>query len=323
MTTPAPAPNPPHTSGFSANTLKQYKSVLNRLTQEELLPLLQKHPKLVIHWINSSASPTGSIQTQNSYISTILWHLRSEYPSADVTKYVEEGKRLQLLRNEDAKKQTLPPAKLESLMAWSDVLALKEKAKEQLNDEDHLLYLLYTEMPPLRADFCNLRILFRNRAGMTGNYIIISKKKMTLVLQDYKTAKTFGKREFVLPEAVVEQLKRCFRVIYEDVVPPSILNMTENALSKRVSSIFEKLSGKSMSINLLRHSFVKQFLATPRTILEKEQMALRMLHSKTLQEQYDVLPQPEPQPEPVVVIETAPEEEATLSDEEHSLDFLA
>ena len=307
---------------LSPNTLKLYKSVLNRLTQEELLPLLQKHPKLVIHWISSSASPTGSIQTQNSYLNTILWHLRKEYPSADVTPYTTESKRLQLLRNDDAKKQALPSNKMENLLEWKGVIDLKEKAKTTLNDEDYLLYLLYTEMPPLRADFCNLRIYTRDKAGLTGNYIILLKKKFNLVLQDYKTAKTFGKRVFELPAAVVEHLKSTWAKAPDAKVPSSVLNMTENALSKRVSSIFERLSGKSMSINLLRHSFVKQFLAIPRTILEKEQMAQRMLHSKTLQEQYDVLPVA--QPEVAVVIETAPaEEEATPSDEEHSLDFLA
>ena len=306
--TPAPA--------LSPNTLKQYKSVLNRLTQEEILPLLQKHPKLVIHWINSSASATNSLATQNSYLNAILWHLRKEYPSADLSFYTTESKRLQVLRSADAKKQTLPPAKLESLLSWKEITELKSKAKETLSDEDYLLYLLYTEMPPLRADFCNLRILPRDKAGLTGNYIVALKKKFSLVLQEYKTAKTFGKQVFDLPKSVVEHLKQTWK----DAKPPSsILSVTENALSKRVSSIFERLSGKKVSINLLRHAFVKQFLATPRTILEKEQMALRMLHSKTLQEQYDVLPQPEKKEEAVA------EEEAqeTLSDEEQSLDFLA
>ena len=318
---------------LSGNTLYQYTSVLRRLKQEDLLPLLHKHPKLIVSWITASASKSQSIDTQNSYLTAILWYLRKEFPSADLTVYTEESKRLQLLRKEKAKRQILPEKKMDNLMPWSDVISdqMKGAAKEHLSDEDHLLYLLYTQMPPLRADFCNLRILTRNKTGITGNYIIINKKKHTLVLQDYKTAKTFGKREFALPELVVEQLNRLFRDLYEDVVPNSILNMTENALSKRVSSIFERLTSasgykgglKSMSINLLRHSFVKQFLAVPRTILEKEQMALRMLHSKTIQEQYDVLPQPPPQPEEAVVIETAPEEGATPSDEEHSLDFLA
>ena len=304
------------TPALSPNTLKQYSSILNRLKEEDLFPLLQKHPRLVTLWISTSASKTGSVDTQNSYLNAILWHLRKEYPSADLSFYTTESKRLQLLRKDKSKQQMLPEGKLDNLLSWKEITELKSKAKETLSEEDYLLYLLYTEMPPLRADFCNLRILPRDKAGLTGNYIVALKKKFSLVLQEYKTAKTFGKQVFDLPKSVVEHLKQTWK----DAKPPSsILSVTENALSKRVSSIFERLSGKKVSINLLRHAFVKQFLATPRTILEKEQMALRMLHSKTLQEQYDVLPQPEKKEEAVA------EEEAqeTLSDEEQSLDFLA
>ena len=296
----------------SPATQKQYASILNRLKAEELFPLLQKQPKLIVSWIGASASKSGSIDTQNSYVNAILWHLRKEFPTADVSAYVEESKRLQLLRQEKAKKQTLPAGKMENLLTWPEVLALKEKAKSDLVDEDYLLYLLYTEMPPLRADFANLRIYTRDSAKLTGNYLLTGNKRYRLVLNEFKTAKTFGKQVLELPEAVVAHLRVMWAKEPESKVPDAILEMTENALSKRVSSLFEKLSGKSMSINLLRHSYIKQFLSVPRTIVEKEAVAKRMLHSKVLQEQYDVLP-----------VAPLQSEEVAPSEEEHSLEFLA
>jgi hypothetical protein len=83
--------------------------------------------------------------------------------------------------------------------------------------------------------------------------------------------------------------------------------MTENNLGKRVTAIFEKLCDKKMSINLLRHSYIKHFLSTKRSILEREALALKMLHSTGLQEKYDIIHlQDDPPEEEASATETTP-----------------
>ena len=82
--------------------------------------------------------------------------------------------------------------------------------------------------------------------------------------------------------------------------------MTENNLGKRVTAIFEKLCDKKMSINLLRHSYIKHFLNTKRSILEREALALKMLHSTGLQEKYDIIQLQDDPPEEESVPETSP-----------------
>jgi len=71
-------------STITSNTKKCYECCINRLKQEDIFPLIQKHPKLVINWINSSSSKTNSLSTQNSFISAILWYLRTEWPTTDL-----------------------------------------------------------------------------------------------------------------------------------------------------------------------------------------------------------------------------------------------
>ena len=93
-----------------------------------------------------------------------------------------------------------------------------------------------------------------------------------------------------LPDSVKAQLDKIVTPTYEQ---SSILRMTPNLLSKKVTAIFEKLSGKRMSINLLRHAYIKHFLSKKRSIKEKEALAKKMLHSTTLQEQYDLVPEEE------------------------------
>jgi len=297
-------------STITSNTKKCYECCINRLKQEDIFPLIQKHPKLVINWINSSSSKTNSLSTQNSFISAILWYLRTEWPTTDLTAYTTESKRLQALRKDLAKKQILPEAKMSEMLEWNDVLKLKEKAVKELSKDDLLIYSFYTEMPPLRADFTNLQIYPRYAEGRAGNYIVSSNNLINwrIVLQEYKTSKTFGKQVRTLPINLILLIKEARKESGD-----KLLCMSENVLSKRVTSIFEKLSGKSMSINLLRHSYIKYFLSVKRTITEKEQLAKQMLHSKDLQERYDI-----------ITPSSTPSSSSVDSEEsEHSLDFLA
>ena len=286
----------------SATTQKTYTSCLNRLKTEGVFDRISTAPAEVVAWITTSASKSGSIDTQNTYINAILYHLRMEAKpeTAPAEKiFVDEGKRLQVLRNAKSKKQTLPETKLAEMMEWPEVITLDEKAKKDLSAEDYLIYSLYTKMPPLRADFVSLSIFPRYTKSRTGNYILSSKddKKWRLVLNNYKTSKTFGQQILSLPVSIVALLK--------DKKEP-ILVMTENNLGKRVTAIFEKLCDKKMSINLLRHSYIKHFLSTKRTILEREALALKMLHSTGLQEKYDIIQLQDDPPEEESAPETSP-----------------
>ena len=288
----------------SATTQKTYTSCLNRLKTEGIFERISTEPAQVVAWITANSSKTGSIDTQNTYINAILWHMRSQIDIPDevvarLKVYVDEGRRLQVLRNAKSKKQTLPEAKLAEMMEWPDVVALDEKAKKDLSAEDYLIYSLYTKMPPLRADFVSLSIFPRFAKTRSGNYIVSSKdeKKWRLVLNNYKTSKTFGQQSLPLPSSIVALLK--------DKKEP-LLVMTENNLGKRVTAIFEKLCDKKMSINLLRHSYIKHFLSTKRTIVEREALALKMLHSTGLQEKYDIIHLQDDPPEEEAAPETPP-----------------
>ena len=276
----------------AATTQKTYTACLNRLKTEGIFDRLRAAPAEVVAWITANASKTGSIDTQNTYINSVLWHLRplsgaepTDEIAAALEVYIKEGKRLQVLRNAKSKKQTLPEAKLTEMLEWPEVLMLDEKAKKDLSAEDYLIFSFYTKMPPLRADFVNLSVLPRFVKTRPDNYIVYSKNinKWRLVLNNYKTSKTFGQQIITLPASISELILGGKDDSF------LVLNMTENNLGKRVTAIFEKLCGKKMSINLLRHSYIKNFLSTKRTIVEREALAKKMLHSTGLQEKYDII----------------------------------
>lgn len=258
---------------MSNTTLKQYASCIKRLSSAGFSDFIDF--KKVINWIRTEASPSGSPETQNNFLSAILNALGdSELAGA----YQEEKKRLKVIRDARQKKQSLD----KEVVAWTAVQALQPKALAELSSEDYLIYSLYTFVPPVRADYCGL--VFTSKPGddlSTKNYILTSEGDWFFVFNDYKTQKTYGQVKNIIPDDLKEILKT-------HEADGSILNLSENALTKRVISVFKKL-GVATSITGLRHSFITHFLSKKRSILEKEVIAQMMMHSTGLQERYDIL----------------------------------
>jgi hypothetical protein len=227
--------------------------------------------KKVIQWIRTEASPSGSPETQNNFLSAIL-HSLGDVPAT--APYKEEQKRLKVLRLAKQKSQALD----KETVPWADILALEPKALTDLSSEDYLIYSLYTLVPPVRADYCGLVFSKEER---DDNYISTSQPVWFFVFNRYKTSKTYGRITNRIPDRLHDILQS-----YES--DGQILPLSENALTKRVISVFKKL-GVATSITGLRHSYITNYLKQKRSILEKEEIARQMMHSTTLQERYDIL----------------------------------
>jgi hypothetical protein len=235
---------------------------------------IQSNPGHTISWIKSSASPSGSLETQNNFLSAIISDLPKGSPLA--LPYQEEAKRLKVLRDEKQKSQQLD----KPVADWNDILALDVKANTELSKEDYLIYSLYTVLPPVRADYCNM-LFSATPLDENTNYISTAQPKWYFVFNQYKTSKTYGQITTPIPEPI--------KTLLEPYLPQGICKMSENALTKRVISIFKRLGMPGMSITLLRHSYIKEFLKTKRTIKERELVSRQMHHSTTLQERYDLI----------------------------------
>ena len=94
-------------------------------------------------------------------------------------------------------------------MEWPEYLELVQKMKreakslrgtlskrEKIKLQDYLVVLLYS-FYPLRNDFGDVRVVTpakykKLEAGNQLNYLVDGPKDMTLILQEYKTAGTYG-----------------------------------------------------------------------------------------------------------------------------------
>jgi hypothetical protein len=62
--------------------------------------------------------------------------------------------------------------------------------------------------------------------------------------------------------------------------------MNETHMSKKVGDVFEKLLGKRVTINILRHSYISHMKRKEPSLKEKEGLAKSMMHSVTMDEMY-------------------------------------
>jgi hypothetical protein len=248
-------------------------------------------PKKVIEWIKERSSPSGNIGTINQYLSAVRWRIKQETSSVELLKpYKEFQESLRKLRDEKAKSQTLPEEKKDGVMTWKDIEGLNDKAKEILSPQSYMIYALYTMTPPVRADYANMVLVNYNRKDKSKNYCVVSKKNVYFVFNHYKTSNTYGQVVLTAPDDLAKVVRDTVGShSFESGKSMLLGDMTENALSVRVKDIFERLTGKNMSINSLRHSYITSFLSTPKTIRQKEVVAQKMLHSYITQETYAVM----------------------------------
>lgn len=132
--------------------------------------------------------------------------------------------------------------------------------------QKYLIIHLYTELPPLRNDYAMTRIINSLQAqgvvtdyNIVENYINLNDK--TLVLQNYKTAKTYGTKVITIPQKLVniirrfEKFKKNYNVTHDFMLlnTTDLKPMSRNNLTKALNKIFYP---KKISSTILRKVYL-------------------------------------------------------------------
>jgi hypothetical protein len=152
-----------------------------------------------------------------------------------------------------------------------------------------LIASLYTLQPPVRADYGEMKVFARRSSKRTGNELIYGQKNKPayFVFREYKTAKTYGPVEIRVAPALLSVITGWFEHLGK--TPKHLLGrpVTPNDLLGLINHAFRSTK-KDIGVNLLRHAYITNFMKTPRTIKEREELAMKMLHDKDTQEKYAV-----------------------------------
>jgi hypothetical protein len=181
------------------------------------------------------------------------------------------------------------------LMNWRDFKDVENAYRSpNLNPQESALLGLYTLIPPRRRSFATfLTVIDKDeKEDPDLNYLVLDgRSPILLVLNNYKTSKTYGRVEIRLPSP----LKRLFRNHLKEsklVSGSRVFQTTWGKpyqlpnLSNYLQNTFHKAIKSHVSFNLLRHIYITHHLSTPRSLTYKKRLATRMGHSVNQQLKY-------------------------------------
>jgi len=250
---------------------------------------MEKDVEKVIAWVKSK----GGDSAQKVYYSAIKYELaKMDKPFFLPQPYQDEIDRLYGLQNKKDKEQELSETQVSNFVPYEDLLKVQQRlaAKENKSDGDWMDYLiasLYTLTPPVRADYGQVQIGMKRSATKTGNQLLWGLKSGDyFIFKDYKTSKTHGVVEVRVPPALHSVIEEWFAHLGK--VPKHLLGRpyTSNDLLGLIQRAFRSTK-KDVGVNLLRHAYIKHHLPGLKSIKEKDELALKMLHSKERQEMYN------------------------------------
>jgi hypothetical protein len=259
------------------------------------------HPDEVLEWIIKKSEV---LSTQKSYIIAVL----------AVFKH-NEGLKIQLKKNYDIwfkkfteideaitnRYKTNEPSErqLNAYVKFDDIIKKRDSLEE--GSIDKLLLGFYTYIKPLRADFNAVRIYRKTEEDSDGipaenkresNYIIFEDDKendVHLILNEFKTQRHHNKFDKKLPDELIKELKASLKKQPRDWLFVDKFGkpyVATNSYTKWANRALNRLFGKPLTITMIRHSFISSLDQNVLTILEKEEIAKEMAHSRGMQELY-------------------------------------
>ena len=150
---------------------------------------------------------------------------------------------------------------------------------------DAVLAGLYQWVPRRPGSYRRLRVRINDDLTRTQNYILIRGGELTLVLNQYKTALTYGQQRFKLPKKVsrviVEYLKKSGLKVGQRLFPASDgrSEMEQSTFTQHINRMLLKMTGKSLTATDLRIMYASHYASQPLSINQLEQHASKLGHS--------------------------------------------
>ena len=274
---------------LSESSKKKYDQAIKRLKDAGYD--IENQPAEVIEWVKKQGAATAQIV----YYSAIKYELnKADKPGPVPKEYQNELDRLSGQRKVASKSQELTERQKPNFVPFPELMAVQQRLrdKQEKSDadwKDYLIASLYTLQPPVRADYGQIEIFAKRSLSRKGNELIWGQKSKPpyFVFRVYKTAKTYGAVELKVSPALADVITQWFAhlggtpkyLLGRAVEPADLLPLIAHAF---------RSTKKDIGVNLLRHAYITEFMKTPRTIKEREELAMKMLHDKDTQEKYAV-----------------------------------
>ena len=178
--------------------------------------------------------------------------------------------------------------KMQSEIKTAGLLVQSELSNKQYTQLQHYIIMRLFHEYPFRNDIASLNIVkSKENLDDKKNYLVTN-KEYTIVLNNYKTSKKYGTKEYVLKP----QLKKLIKKLLKHQECGYLLcntnrkgRMTRNNLTQTLQKIFMKYTGKNVSSSMLRHIQASEINKDKATLAEErkedEKIEDKFLHNRT------------------------------------------
>jgi hypothetical protein len=177
-----------------------------------------------------------------------------------------------------------------NILPWSEIKQIKGD-----NEYERALIGVYVLTPPRRAkDFGLMRLATpTEELDDDFNYVILNarSKPISFIYNAYKTSNKYGKQTFEMPKALATVLKNHIEsagLQYGDFLFGKSKTEPYSSFSSQITKVFKKHTDRNISVNILRHAYIIEFLKRKDlTLAEKKHTSAKMAHSLILQMKYN------------------------------------
>jgi len=242
-------------------SVKTYVSLLKNIMKNmnyENVDDLDKNPENVIEFLKEKYESINGIKTRLSALFVITGN--KEFHSdmmTNIEKYNTETNKQE--KNEKQKENWMTSEQIETIydnMETSIKPLWKKKdlsTKEILKIQDFVILSLFTLIPPRRAmDFIEFKI--NNIDMKKDNYI----KGNSLVFNTYKTSSQKGQQKIQIPKDLKSLLNKYIKLISDKSDYLIFNNKFQQLSTPNFTLRLNKIFGKKVSVNMLRHIFLSE-----------------------------------------------------------------
>ena len=250
------------------NKFAKVKKYLNTLT-----PATRKNVMTAIIVLLKSYDTKKSVLLKyEKYFEEIVSEFENNYD--EQIKSNKENKNW--ITSEELKQKII---ELEDKIIKFNLNKLIDKQKDII--QQHLLLKLYTEIPPLRNDYAMMKVYHYKEVE---NENCINLKKKQIILNNYKTSKTYGEKHIDIPDELIPLIKRWIDITENIYLLINIRDknpMKKNGLTKYLNKIFKP---KKVSTTLLRKLYLSEKYPVVHNRKDMKKDAYVMGHSVSTQQ---------------------------------------
>lgn len=290
------------------STLEQYEKNYNKLSKdingdiEDNFKWLLNFEK-VMNEINKSPSP----HTRKNKVNTVVIYINmlddlNKTEQEILKKYNNEIVSLTKLINTNYNKNEMNDKQKNNWVTYEELINLKNQLKEDLpkniidypNYKKLMFYIMlsvHLELP-LRNDLTDAKLYYIKDFNKLEeepeiNYIVLDKKNGFIILNNYKTSGSYGRKKLDLPKELYMMFKKYYTSIKQQTKDDYIFidkdkeKLSRNGYTLLFNNLFRSLGvNKKISSSMIRHIVIShKFPINKNEMEDREQLAGIMGHS--------------------------------------------